>query len=126
LIDGEGSFIVSIYKNKKLKLGWTVFTRFQITLHSRDLSLLLKLQQIFGGIGFISKSKNQNSVAFQVSKLSDIRNVIIPHVQSKKILITQKRADFLLFSKIVELMCNKNHLTSEGLLKIINIKANIF
>lgn len=124
LIDGEGSFVVSIYKNKNLKLGWSIFTRFQITLHSRDLALLLQIQQFFGGIGFISKSKNKNSAAFEVRKLSDLNNIIIPHFD-KFPLLSQKGADFILFKQIVELMMNKLHLTSEGLLKIINIKASI-
>ena len=40
-------------------------------------------------------------------------------------LLTQKKADFLLFKSIVELIINKDHLTIEGLNKIINIKAAI-
>jgi hypothetical protein len=40
-------------------------------------------------------------------------------------LLTQKAADFLLFKKIVELMNNKAHISIEGLLKIINIKASM-
>ena len=38
-------------------------------------------------------------------------------------LITQKQVDFLLFKQVVELIVNKEHLTKEGLIKIINIKA---
>jgi len=40
-------------------------------------------------------------------------------------LLTQKAADFILFKQIVELMNNKAHLSIEGLLKIINIKASM-
>lgn len=40
-------------------------------------------------------------------------------------LLTQKQADFLLFKSIVELIINKDHLTIEGLEKIVSIKAAI-
>jgi hypothetical protein len=40
-------------------------------------------------------------------------------------LLTQKRADFQLFKLIVDLINNKEHLTLEGLEKIISIKASI-
>jgi hypothetical protein len=40
-------------------------------------------------------------------------------------LLTQKAADFILFKQIVELIKNKEHLSIEGLTKIINIKASL-
>jgi hypothetical protein len=39
--------------------------------------------------------------------------------------LTQKRADFELFTKIVEIMQNKGHTTIEGLQQIINLKASL-
>jgi len=123
-IDAEGSFVVSIYKNNKLKLGWSIFTRFKITLHLRDLVLLKKIQDFFRGIGYISKSTNKNSVAFEVRKQSDLNNIIVHHFVNYP-LLTQKAADFILFKQIIELMNKKIHLTSEGIIKIINIKASI-
>jgi len=40
-------------------------------------------------------------------------------------LITDKWADLQLFKQVVELMINKEHLTTEGLTKIVNIKASM-
>jgi LAGLIDADG endonuclease len=40
-------------------------------------------------------------------------------------LLTQKAADFKLFIQIIELILNKEHLTLEGLQKIINIRASM-
>ena len=40
-------------------------------------------------------------------------------------LLTQKAADFILFTKIVKLINTKAHLTNEGLHQIINIKASL-
>nr|YP_010608758.1 hypothetical protein PNX16_mgp013 [Drechslerella dactyloides]WAN89838.1 hypothetical protein [Drechslerella dactyloides] len=38
--DGENSFIISIYKDTKSKLGWSIILRFQINLHKKDQNLL--------------------------------------------------------------------------------------
>ena len=40
-------------------------------------------------------------------------------------MITQKLADYLLFKQAYELIKNKEHLTHEGLSKIVGIKASI-
>lgn len=97
---------------------------FSICLHSRDLPLILQVQSYFGGIGSISKNKNREEVIYSVNGLTDLTTVIIPHFL-KYGLLTQKAADFILFTRVVELMNTKDHLSLEGLLKIINIKASM-
>jgi hypothetical protein len=62
---------------------------------------------------------------YSVSSVKDLTNVIIPHFKKKYTLLTQKAADFLLFTQIVEIMTKKEHLSIEGLHKIINIKASM-
>src|SRR5947209_16884387 len=51
-------------------------------------------------------------------------NTIIPFFD-KYPLISQKQADFKIFKKIVEFIKNKEHLTLEGMQKIINLKASL-
>ena len=46
--DGEGCFLVSIYKNNKLRTGWTVQTGFQIELSQKDKVLLKRIQACLG------------------------------------------------------------------------------
>lgn len=50
--------------------------------------------------------------------------VIVDHF-NKYPLLTQKRADFELFKSVLDLVNRKEHLTSEGLQKIVNLKASI-
>ena len=57
-----------------------------------------------------------------VNSFRDI-HIIIEHFD-KYPLITQKQADFKLFKSVVNLINKGEHLTYEGLLKIINIKAS--
>ena len=50
--------------------------------------------------------------------------VILEHFD-KYPLITQKQADFNLFKQVVEMLSHKEHLTPEGINKIIGIKASV-
>ncbi len=59
----------------------------------------------------------------RVCKIKDLQ-VIIHHFEEYS-LITKKQADYLLFKMIVELMNRKEHLTKEGLNKIIAIKSSM-
>jgi hypothetical protein len=49
---------------------------------------------------------------------------IIQHFD-KYTLFTQKRTDYMLFKQVIELIINKEHLTTDGLQKIVNIKSSM-
>jgi len=63
-------------------------------------------------------------IIFAVNSINDLNNIIIPRF-NKYPLLTQKKIDFLLFITIIELMKAKKHLTNEGLIEIISIKASM-
>jgi len=122
-IDGEGSFIVSILKNPRYNTGWEVQASFSISLHKKDLALLKQIQAYFGGAGSITKER-EDSLHYRVRSTLDLTNVIISHLD-KYPLLTQKKADFLLFKQVVDLINRKEHLTPSGLQQIVNIRASI-
>jgi hypothetical protein len=64
LVDAEGSFFTSIFKSNTYKLGWYLKTNFAIGFGKNELSLLLQIQEFFGGIGSIIINKNENMVIF--------------------------------------------------------------
>lgn len=115
LIDAEGSFIVTVDKNKTRKLGWRAQAKFQMGLHNRDLSLLSQFQQNLGGIGSIHINSTLNKVNFSVDSKKDLTK-LINHLENYP-LLTQKRADFILFKEVVKLIIIKDHLSIEGLKK---------
>ena len=108
---------------KTHKLGWRVQSKFQMDLHKRDLSLLLQLQKFLGGIGSIHIRSNLDLVNYSIDSKKDLANLII--YLEKYSLLTQKAADFILFKEVVKLMSNKDHLSIEGLYKVINLKASM-
>jgi len=121
--DGESSFTISIIKDSKYKLGWAVKPSYRIGLHQKDSDLLVRIKAFFG-VGNIIKDRKTNMVYFVVSPLADLTNVIIPHFLEYP-LLTQKRADFLLFKSIIDMINSKEHLDSEGLTKIVGIRYSI-
>jgi hypothetical protein len=123
LIDAEGSFSIIIDRNQIRKLGWRVQSKFQIGLHKRDYNLLILLQEHFKGIGSIHVDSKQNRVNFSVDSVKDLA-ILINHFD-KYPLLTQKRADFILFKEVVKLIKNKQHLSLDGLKQIVNIKASM-
>nr|ATI20303.1 LAGLIDADG endonuclease [Juglanconis sp.] len=121
--DGEGSFMIRVRKNAKYRTGFVVEVYFSMDLHKKDLKILQEIQAYFGGVGKIREDVN-DKVKFRVESLKDIVKEIIPHFD-KYPLITQKLADYLLFRDVVNMMVNKEHLTKEGLNKIVSTKAVI-
>lgn len=122
--DAEGCFTVILQKNTKVKSGYSVSRRFKISLHKKDLCILESLKAFFGVGSIQSAGKNRDSFEYVVKSNQDLNTVIIPHFDEYP-LISQKKADYLLFKDVVTLMNNKEHLSVDGLLKIVNIKASI-
>jgi len=124
LSDAESCFLISVIHNTSHRLNWVTRARFVINLHLAELPLLLKIQEFFGGVGFITKDSKNNKVSFTITRLEDLINTIIPHFNSYP-LLTKKRLDFILWSKVVNSMQTGGHLTIAGLHNILSIKASI-
>lgn len=92
-------------------------------MNTKDKALLECIQSNWGGVGGFSKG-NSNTMQYRVGSLSQLIQTVIPHF-NKYPLLTKKRADFLLFKSAVEMINRKEHLTPEGLQKIVNIKASM-
>ena len=115
--------MISILKNSERRLGWSVNARFEITLHLRDKDVLNQIRVYFKNAGNITIFGN-DKISYRVNDLEQIINIIIPHFQ-KYPLITKKRGDFELFSSAIGLMRNKEHLTKQGLDKLVAIRASM-
>lgn len=81
------------------------------------------IQAFFGGVGSITYA-SKDTLHYRIASLHDLIKVVIPHFD-KYPLNSQKRADYLLFKEIVLLIKNKEHLTIEGIQKIVNLRASI-
>nr|YP_010608689.1 hypothetical protein PNX16_mgp082 [Drechslerella dactyloides]WAN89769.1 hypothetical protein [Drechslerella dactyloides] len=121
-VDAEGSFTVSISKSNRVKVGWTVIPGFKITLHKKDRAILEMIQSFFNGVGNITEH-GDNTIHYRIYSIDELY-FVIKHFD-KYYLITQKRADYELWRRIIEIIKNKEHLTKEGIEKIVAIRASI-
>lgn len=102
-----------------MKYKFGVQLCFAVVLHRKDRELLESLQSYLG-VGRISKH-DKNNLQFRVQSIKEME-LIFKHLD-KYPLITQKRADYLLFKQPFLIVPNKDHLTIEGLKKLVAIKA---
>jgi len=118
--DAESSFSVSIAKSTKQGKG-CVMCRFDINLHKKDLDLLNSIKDFFG-VGKVYLNTNDSCI-YTVQSIKDLA-IIINHFNNYP-LITQKLGDFILFKLVYDIVNCKDHLTKEGLNKILSLKASI-
>nr|YP_010608725.1 hypothetical protein PNX16_mgp046 [Drechslerella dactyloides]WAN89805.1 hypothetical protein [Drechslerella dactyloides] len=119
-LDAECCFSITIRKNLKCNIGWSIGLTFSMALHKKDLSLLKSIQESLESIGSITKH-NKDSIRLQVTSKKDLA-IIIKHLEIFP-LITQKFPDYLLLKQAFELYSNKEHLTIQGLKKLVAIKS---
>jgi hypothetical protein len=122
--DAESTFVVSIVKRSYMKTGWSVAPIFKIELHKKDLSLLNQIKSFFEDVGNITLHKTRNSASYTVSSIKELNNIIIPHFE-KYPLISQKRADYLLFKSVVDSINKSEHLTYDGINQIVAIRSSM-
>ena len=119
--DAESSFSILIQANSQYTTGWRIKPVFAIGLHKKDLELLKSIQSYLG-VGKIHVH-GENSMQYRVDSNKDLQ-VIINHFE-KYPLVTAKSIDFLLFKKAFNIILLKEHLSQEGLLKLVGIKASL-
>lgn len=116
----EGCFMVGLAKSALYSTGYQVYLTFIITQHIRD-ELLMKCLIDYFGYGRLSRKRNVYE--FQVSKFSDVENILA--FFEKYPILGEKAKDFSDFSIVAGLMKNKVHLTEEGVANIRKIKEGM-
>lgn len=123
LIDAEGSFTVNVKKDTKRKSNYILIHTLEIGLNIKDRALIESIRYTLG-VGNVYYKSKEKMYYWRVSSFGELHNVIIPHL-TKYYLISQKRADFELFSKIINLIKDKKHFNQEGIEQIINLKSSM-
>ena len=122
----QSNFFISVRRvrgKSKNKSGFTTTLRFSIAQHSRDLLLLENLIEYFAG-GYIMSYKNRPLCEFIITKIDIILEKVIPFFDKYPV-AGSKHLDFLNFKSAAHIIKNKEHLSEEGLKKILNLKEQI-
>lgn len=117
LVDGEGCF--SIHFNRSRRRRAKVEPRFCLKLRAVDRSILDELRDFFGcGRVYVQRDHRPNHTLcfrFEVNNRLELREKIIPFFQRHPPRFPSKRLDFVLFERVMELIADEAHRTTDGL-----------
>jgi hypothetical protein len=118
-VDGEGSFNVSIKKVHDRSLGWRVTACFNVS--QREKQILELLQQTLG-CGTI-RSRWDGVHYFEVNSYIDLVERVIPFFRRFVLRSPSKSETLEVFAQICEMMCAGEHLSSDGIRKIVHLRS---
>ena len=121
IIEGEGSFSVSIKKHPTAKFGYIVDPEFFIYQHKSGKLLLDMAKEIFGTGRIYSKSGNEDVLVFCIDSRRNLRERVKPFVEKYLLPFTAKRSTIKKFFEIVDALEKKEHHTKEGFARIIRM-----
>jgi len=119
--DGEGSFNVSLIKRKDYAEKWKIVASFNISQRDKTILLFIKRFLCCGTL----RQRKDGVIYYEVTKIADLQKKIIPFFQNFQFLSSNKKRNFSIFAKIVNLLYKKEHLTPRGFKKIIQLRENL-
>jgi Proton-conducting membrane transporter/NADH-Ubiquinone oxidoreductase (complex I), chain 5 N-terminus/LAGLIDADG endonuclease len=119
--DGDSSFSIRIISSSSSKLGFYASIVYSLGAEANpeNKKLLDLIKNYFDQKGSISKCKNM--YYYEVSSVKDLK-IIRNHFEKYELQST-KRIHFQLWCQVMDMIINKEHLTKEGLLRILSIKS---
>jgi LAGLIDADG DNA endonuclease family protein len=121
--DGEGCFYVGIHPTSNVANGLQVVPEFHVSQNGERISVLKLFVDVFG-CGTIKKNASANSNdktwVFVIKKHNDLFESLLPFFRRFP-LRSEKQQEFLKFAEVVQMMHRKEHLTVDGLKKILNM-----
>ena len=122
LVDGEGSFSISVEKDPTHRIGYRLKPSFSIGLHKENLSILEQVHKVFG-CGAIQF--NKNIAQFKVEDIKSLKERVLPFFE-KYPLRAKKKDDFEIFKKVVLMMERKEHIGNVSVfLKILKMRSRM-
>ena len=128
LVDGEGSFCITISKHKTKKLGLDPRLSFEIEMIIEDKPLLLKVKNTLncGNVYTLSYERYgwRPHAKYSTKSQKEIFDKVIPFFR-KYPMQGKKRKDFEFFCKAAEMFKKKEHLSIEGINKLREIQSKM-
>ncbi len=126
LVQADGSFsAVLCRKTRNNKEYFNLSLVFTLVQNQKYKDLILDIQKKWGNIGHWSISNKDNAIRYQVTKQSDLLNVVIP-LFMKHQLRSGKLVSFLKFKYILEVMSSKAHIEDKKIfLSLVVIASNM-
>ena len=120
--DGEGSFNVTFRKRKDYQIPWKISLSFNVS--QKDPVILSQFKKHLK-CGSMRERKDDGVWYYEVTNFDAIQNNVIPFFNRFGFLSAKKKRDFSKFQQIAKLIENKDHLTVEGIKKILEIRKEM-
>ena len=120
-VDGEGSFHLSFRRRSDYKLPWKVSLCLNVS--QKDHQILAQFQELLqcGTIRF----KGAGVWMFEVNRLDQLREHVIPFFQRFGFLSAKKQRDFAIFQQMAQLMNEGFHLHEPGIRQLLDLRRNM-
>ena len=119
--DGEGSFNVSFRKRGDYSFPWKISLCFNISQRDPVILSLFKRHLECGTM----RQRRDGVWYYEVNNLNAIRENVIPFFRRFGFLSAKKKRDFAKFMKLAEIIGSGDHLTREGVERIIDIRSDM-
>lgn len=119
--DGEGSFNVSLRRRPDHTMSWQVVLTFNVSQKEEYILAMFKKTLGCGRL----QSRPDGVYYYVVSNPRSIAERVIPFFNRFSFWSQRKRYNFVIFKEITELVLKKEHLTSEGLEKIVHLRERL-
>ena len=122
-VDGEGCFYVGFSKRNDLPLKWQVITEFHLSQNPGGKNVLKGFQRRLD-CGYLKpnhpKNPRDKSWVLIIKDRKDLKEKLIPFFKKHPV-HSQKNSDFLVFTKVIEIINKGEHLKREGFNKIVRL-----
>ena len=120
-VDGEGSFHLTFRRRQDYKLPWKVSLCLNVSQKDRVILALFKRHLQCGTI----RNKGGGVWMFEVNNLAAIRSNVIPFFRRFGFLSAKKKRDFAIFQQMAERMTDGDHLTKEGIARLLKLRSTM-
>ena len=119
--DGEGSFNVSFRKRRDYKMPWKVSLCFNVSQKDKVILALFKRHLKCGSL----RSRKDGVWYFEVNNFNALTENVIPFFCEYGFLSAKKKRDFSKFRTIAKLIGNNDHMTEEGIRRILDVRREM-
>ena len=119
--DGEGSFNVSFRRRQDYKMPWKISLCFNISQKDKVILALFKRHL---GCGTL-RSRPDGVWYYEVNNMTAIWEKVIPFFKKYRFLSAKKKRDFSKFCQIAGIVRKGEHLTEEGMKKILKLRREM-
>ena len=116
--DGEGSFMIVFRPRRDYRLKWKVSLAFNVSNRDKVILALFKRYLQCGTL----RQREDGVWYYEVNNIRAIGENVIPFFQRFKFLSAKKKRDFQLFVKAYRIISRGEHLTPQGIEKLVAIR----